>query len=114
VIILEQAEIECTNQIRPLKSKPKVSFDLKDTGNINPAGFATQQEYILTVTIGASFWANKAQYNDALRQARRVVLNTAYGDTLSRIDQAIAAIFHDDTETAIESLNAIRNELVGN
>lgn len=109
--ILNRIEIKDTMHQR-LNPQATISLDTRESGAISDYGFASQKQYQMRLQVGCEFWANKAQYDTARKNAEKVLLHTLYGDILARLDSAVHAIYNRDEKAAIDHIYSIRNELV--
>lgn len=76
--------------------------------------FPVQQQYRLSLSVQTDFWANDAQLDRARQRAERALLQMVYREILPRVDLAIHAIANRDTHRALDELEQIRLEILGN
>lgn len=93
------------------RRSPVLDYKLEPTGNMRPGGFQPMEEYLLTVTLGISFWSNKVMFEDSKRDAERMLLTRLYGETLALLDEASHAIYNGEPEDALQAINAIKGAL---
>lgn len=93
-------------------SRPAVlSITCEQTEPEAIGGPATQFEFELRGEIAVRFFANKAQFNDAKRNAQKLFLLKLYGDIIPLLYEVRGAIFDGDPETALSALGAIEKEI---
>ncbi|AST86259.1 hypothetical protein CIG66_07185 [Ralstonia pseudosolanacearum] len=93
------------------RRSPILDYKLEPTGNMLPGGFQPMEGYLLTVTLGISFWSNKVMFEDSKRDAERMLLTRLYGETLALLDEASHAIYNGEPEDALQAINAIKDAL---
>jgi len=93
-----------TGQLRPL-SGVVGDIGIKQTGNSQPMGFGTNDEYKMTLTLEATFWAGSVSTDAAFKQAKMSLLHNLYADLLPKISEARSAVIGQDYETVYRLLN---------
>lgn len=112
--ILDKLSAVDNHQIRNpyhFNRTPIVSVSVEEIGVAGDNGFATVYEFALTGKIQVNFGANKAQYNDALRNAEKPFLARLYGDILPLTRECKRAIYAGDAEQALEALTRMDTEM---
>src|ERR1700744_2080282 len=112
--IFEDLQQKATGQERPnsLWAPPlSISFDRRETGRIEPMGFANSKEYELSVTLASRFWANQAQLQQAREVAERSLATLLYHDVLGRLSQIEHAVINGDGEAAYAACSQLRSML---
>ena len=66
------------------------------TGEVRDDTLDRNQEWFLRATVEMRFWANRAQYADAERIARRAMMHHVYSDVLMEIAQLRSAVSDGD------------------
>ena len=87
-----------------------------DTPMLDDGGYGmygNQAKFGLEVKIRTEFFANQAQYPDALKNARELVNREFFGDVLKHISYARQAIMECDSERAIHALCLLEKEMTG-
>lgn len=88
-----------------------VSFSQRETGKIDPMGFATRKEYVLSVTLASRFWANQAQLQQAREVAERSLATLLYHDVLAKLSQIEHAVINGDGKEAYQACGEMRSML---
>lgn len=78
------------------------------TGKIEPMGFATSEEYELSLTLVSRFWANRAQVQEARKVAERSLASLLYQDVLAKLSQVEHAIMDGDGRSAYTACSELR------
>lgn len=112
--ILEKLQVVDRQHQRPSDFSEPVSLvtlNVAETGNMVSAGLATTFEFALTAKLEIRFGANKAQYNEALKNAQKQMLIALYGDILPHVYACKSAIFAGDAAQALTMLGRIEKEI---
>jgi hypothetical protein len=88
-----------------------LGYSVQEIGYPQQPPFST--EYRLSVTVGVDFICNKAQYEDALRNAEQVFLNKIYEDVLQELSEIKRLLYADENSEAISGITAIQQRLTG-
>jgi hypothetical protein len=95
---------------RPLRVETPAVFDTRV--EIISSG-ATQDKYMLRAELGTEFWANRAQYEDALKIAQRVMLQRIHGPVLNLIHELRFNVCNGKEFEALTVLDRMEDELLG-
>jgi len=68
-------------------------------------------KHALTLTIGVEFWANQAQYNDALREAEKAIAAELFGEANLLLGRLARAVMAEDSQECFHIINLLRDEL---
>lgn len=82
-----------------------------DDGGYGP--YANQSKFGLEVAVRATFFANQAQYPEALRNAQELVNREFFGDVLKYINYARRAVMECDKAGAMRALDMLEKEMTG-
>ena len=77
-----------------------------------PQGWATQDRYVLRAQLGVEFWCNRAQYNNALKTARKVMLHRVYGPLLGALHELRQAVYDYDIDAAFACIDKMEKEML--
>lgn len=97
-------------QRRASQFQPAVEWASEKTHDAISPSFAAADGYQLTVACRVQFWANRAQLEDARRNARLQLLAFIYGEPRGQIAAIRSAIFAGDAEAALELLDDLERE----
>lgn len=112
--VLDNLQEKATGMERPddLWGPPLIAnVAERETGKIEPMGFATRREYELTLTIGARFWANRAQVSEARKVAERAIAHQLYRDVLDKLVRIESAIMDGDGRAAYAACGELRTAI---
>jgi len=109
VSILDKAVVTDLHYYKPDISNRSCLIDMsvRETGETRPVIDRCTQ-YELSAKIGVLFWANQAQYNDALRSAQQLLLNRLHEDVLGEVAELQSALFSQDIEHALLIVGKIK------
>ncbi len=110
--ILRDTKVSSTNQY---KISDFDTFDIHEvkvgeTGRTN-LGIDRCTEFTITLKVGASFWANQAQYQDALKVAEKVLLQRLHGKLFGIADAIRSAVYSGDAKQILHYAGQIDEEL---
>jgi hypothetical protein len=83
------------------------------TGNSQPQGFGTNDEYEMTLTVATKFWAGSASKERAFEAAKKCLLHNVYADLLSKVSAARSAAIGQDYKVLELLLNDIERTVIG-
>ena len=111
--ILDKLTVEDRHYQRPwdFNARPSVSVDCQQVDPDAIGNIVTAFEFDLTAKVGVRFACNKAQYQDAKRNAEKLLLLRLYGDFLPHLHEAIAAIYAGDAKAALTACAAMEKEI---
>jgi hypothetical protein len=110
VSILTNFEVVDGRELRPVIKPAVIAIDVESEPY---AGFTTQSRHVIRAQLGAEFWANKAQYETALKIARRALVQRIHGPVLNLIHELRFAVYNIDTEHAMELIDRMEVEMLG-
>lgn len=112
--ILEQLRTERTGVLRPDEFREGVlTADYGKTGEVKPYTLDANEEWYLTGTLRVKFWANKVQFDDALKIAEKVMIARLYGDILAELPELRLAINSGDRRDCFNVCDRIEAKLWG-
>lgn len=114
MIWLDNAICERTNgmpRLNDFNRSPLLSYSVKETGEFIPYTRDANEEWELRVTVGVKFWANRAQKEDALKNAQKVLLQRIHGGLLGEIVEMRKAIFDGDGRAALAICSKMQEEI---
>lgn len=85
-----------------------IAYDVSDSGKERTAQYGYQQEYVLTIEVYQSFWANSAQLDDALKAAKRACAAYLFSDIHRELAILDNAILSGCADQAIDCVSRIR------
>ena len=93
---------------------PPFTVEYGKTGNINdPQNLATNEEWHLTAKVRVTFWANKAQFHDAMKIAERALIARLYEDIIIELPELRLALSDGNRRAALEIFGRIESKLRG-
>lgn len=111
--ILEKLEERMTRNRRtnlwPEPSMLEMACD--KTGIATGPRYSDQEEYELIGKLRVSFWANRAQYEDARLNAERLFLMRLYGNILPHLAELRSAISNGDASNALSCISEMEKEI---
>ena len=87
--------------------EPVLSVDCGKTGEVRPYTRDANEEWHLTGTVRVTFWANKAQFSDAIKVAEKALIARLYADVLAELPELRLAISNGDRRSASAVLDRI-------
>ena len=91
--------------------RPALEIEQRETGRVEPAGFATQREYTVSLRVYTNFWANTAQVSQAREIAERTVVAALYADAIERLQYITNLIYSGDQDEALAAVLELKREL---
>lgn len=64
--------------------------------------YRTEEEYILSGTVGVEFWANPAQLEREVERAKKVFARRMYGEIESLVHEVMNAVNDEDRDRAMQ------------
>lgn len=108
--LLEKALTRETGLRAPDRAGPYTAVSA--TGQVAPGPWGPHRpEYQTALAYEVRFYANEAEYPDALKRAQRVMLHGMYAPALAYVDQAMHDISNGDYEAAMMRLSELRDAL---
>lgn len=112
--IFEQLRAERTGMRRQDEFREDVlTVDYGKTGEIRPYTLNANEEWHLTGTLRVTFWANKAQFDDAIKIAERAMIARLFGDVLAELPELRLAISNGDRRGCLSVCDRIEAKLKG-
>jgi len=112
--ILDRLQEQATGMERPdaLWGQPvAVAIKEDETGQVEPMGFATRRQYVLSATVEARFWANRAERSEARKAAISSLARCLYADVLHELAVIRHAIWDGDPKAALVRLGDLETRL---
>lgn len=89
-----------------------IQYEVINTGYVKDlSSFTMQEEYCLQAKASVNFWANKAQYQTALKIAERTLNAHLYGDMYAEIHKTRLAVSNGDRKAAFAAIDAMERIL---
>lgn len=79
-----------------------------ETGETKPYEMVAKRQWFLEAKVSVTFWANKAQYNDARKIAERALKARLYEGVLMEIHNARLAVSNGDKREAWSALDRMQ------
>lgn len=112
--ILQQLQAERTGTQRMDDFRePPFTVECGTTGKIRPDTLDANEEWHLTARVGVTFWANKAQFHDAMKVAERALIARLYEDVLAELPELRLALSDGNRRAALEICGRIESKLKG-
>ena len=112
--ILRKAKVAAheTGNVKPSWNPVNFSVAVEDMNKRpEPSGFGLSKQYRMTLACAVEFWANSAQYAEAVKQAEKVLLNQVHQDVLRHLALLRSAIHNQDEEAALKVIEMIQEDL---
>jgi len=113
--ILDKFIAEKTHQLKPdeFSFLPVASFDFHKTGEERSYTLDANEEYELRLVLACKFWANQAQYRDALKTAKKIMSMGLYSRMNELVHQMEGAIHGGERRKCMEIIDAMKKEIEG-
>ena len=112
--ILEQLQTKPTGYARYDEfESPTLAMTYEPTGNVRPYQLDANEEWCLFGNISITFWANKAQFEEATKLAKRALVARLYGDILVELPELRLALSDGDKRRAFAVCDRIEDKLIG-
>lgn len=108
--LIERATVRPTRHATPRVQPLDISMYVEHIDK-PMSGLGVNFQHRLELIVGCFFSANQAQYNDALRNAQKLIVREAYRDVLCRTAALRSALFGHDIEQALKIVDEIDEQI---
>jgi hypothetical protein len=111
--IFARLEERATGMRMPISMRKPATVEVesKKTGNVRPYTLDANEEYELTCTVRATFWANQAQHGQERRYAERALATLLYRDVLEVLARIEHAVSDGDANDALRWCGELRERI---
>ena len=110
-ILKRLIETEKTHNQRPLYAPLDAKMVLRKTGEVKPYQMDSNEEYVISLKVAVSFWANTAQRSSHAESAEKVLANELFHPIPHLLDRICKATMDNDQEEVFKLVNMIREEV---
>jgi len=109
--IIDRLRVKATGQTRQDRNPVEVTLGVEETGNFERAGFGSNKEHVMMLSVATTFWAG-VNYNEVRDSALRTLLTEIHEDVLMHGHKIRHAIAQQDYDRALEYAVELEEKLL--